>query len=80
MEIEGPEITSNADLAAWLAKVASGEWTWARIATLEAALAEARAQEREQCAQIGYRVCAETRHVTLGDKVAATIRSQKDKT
>lgn len=29
----------------------------------------------ERCAQTGYRVCAETRHVTLGDKVAAALRS-----
>lgn len=30
---------------------------------------------REQAAQVAYRVCAETRHVTLGDKVAAAIRT-----
>jgi hypothetical protein len=35
----------------------------------------ATARERERAAAIGYRVCAETRHVTLGDKVAAAIRS-----
>lgn len=44
----------------------------ARALAAEAALAA----ERERAAQIGYRVCAETRHVTLGDKVAAAIRSQ----
>ncbi len=31
--------------------------------------------ERERLAQIGYRVCAETRHVTLGNSVAAAIRA-----
>jgi len=30
---------------------------------------------REEAANIGYRICAETRHVTLGDKVAAAIRA-----
>ncbi len=31
--------------------------------------------DRERLAQIGYRVCAETRHVTLGNSVAAAIRA-----
>jgi hypothetical protein len=44
----------------------------ARALAAEAALAA----ERERAAQIGYRVCAETRHVTLGDKVAAAIRQE----
>lgn len=35
------------------------------------------AAERERCATIGYITCAETRHVTLGNKVReAIIRSQ----
>ena len=50
-----------------------GQWK-ARALAAEAALAA----ERERAAQIGYRVCAETRHVTLGDKVAAAIRAQGD--
>lgn len=29
----------------------------------------------ERCAQVAYAVCAETRHVALGDKVAAAIRA-----
>lgn len=29
--------------------------------------------ERERCAQIAYRICAETRHVTLGDACATAI-------
>lgn len=43
----------------------------ARALAAEAALAA----ERERCAQIAYRVCAETRHVTLGGRSAAAIRS-----
>jgi hypothetical protein len=39
------------------------------------AVAKAREEEREQAANIGYRTCAETRHVTLGTKVAAAIRA-----
>jgi hypothetical protein len=35
-----------------------------------------RAEERERCAKIGYRICAETRHVTLADKVDAAIRQE----
>ena len=31
--------------------------------------------DRERLAQIGYRVCAETRHVTLGNSVAGAIRA-----
>ncbi|MES2030895.1 MAG: hypothetical protein V4477_17070 [Pseudomonadota bacterium] len=33
------------------------------------------AEIAERCAKIAYRVCAETRHVTLGDKAAAAIRA-----
>jgi hypothetical protein len=35
-----------------------------------------RTAERERCAKIGYRICAETRHVTLADKVDAAIRQE----
>lgn len=31
--------------------------------------------ERERAANVAYRVCAETRHVTLGEAAAAAIRS-----
>jgi len=36
---------------------------------------EARKEERERAASVGYRVCAETRHASLGDKVAAAIHN-----
>ena len=52
-------------------EISLGQWK-ARALAAEAALAA----ERERCAQIAYRVCAETRHVTLGDKAAAAIRAQ----
>lgn len=39
------------------------------------ALLAERERQKERDANIGYRVCAETRHVTLGDKVAQAIRS-----
>lgn len=42
------------------------------IAQDEAAI---RADERERCARVAYRICAETRHVTLGDKTASAIRA-----
>ena len=32
----------------------------------------------EEAARTGYRICAETRHVTLGDKVEAAIRALKE--
>jgi hypothetical protein len=38
----------------------------------------ARKQENEACANIGFRICAETRHVTLGDKVYAAIRARSE--
>lgn len=31
--------------------------------------------DREQAANLAYRLCAETRHVTLGDSIAAALRS-----
>lgn len=36
-----------------------------------------RIAERERCAGIAYRTCAETHHVTLGDKCAQAIREPK---
>lgn len=39
-----------------------------------AVIAEAIMAERERCAAAGYWVCAETRHVTLGDKVRVAIK------
>lgn len=36
-------------------------------------IARALMAERERCAAVGYWVCAETRHVTLGDKVRGAI-------
>lgn len=36
-------------------------------------IAKAILAERERCAEIAYRVCSETRHVTLGDKASAAI-------
>lgn len=38
----------------------------------------AREKALDDAAQAGYVACAETRHVTLGDKVAAAIRALKD--
>lgn len=32
--------------------------------------------EREACAQVGYATCAQTRHVSLGNNVAAAIRER----
>lgn len=33
----------------------------------------------EEAARMAYRVCAETRHVTLGDRAADAIRALKDR-
>lgn len=41
------------------------------------AFARHRIAERERCAGIAYQTCAETRHVTLGDKCAQAIREPK---
>lgn len=38
-------------------------------------LATVEAETRERAAMLGYAICAETRHVTLGDKVAEAIRN-----
>jgi hypothetical protein len=46
------------------------------IAALRERVREAVAAEREACAQVAYRICAETRHVTLGDKAADAIRAR----
>ena len=43
-------------------------------------LAEARNKALHDAAVVGYRVCAQTRHVKLGDAVADEIRSLKDTT
>jgi hypothetical protein len=37
-----------------------------------------RADALEDAAMVAYRVCAETRHVTLGDKAAAAILALRD--
>ena len=50
-------------------------WLVLKIAQFRQA-AEKAQQERD--AGIAYWKCAETRHVTLGDKVATAIRSQND--
>lgn len=41
----------------------------------QAAYAAGRDAERGRAANVGYAVCASTRHVTLGDKVRAVIQS-----
>lgn len=41
---------------------------------LSQAIREARRQALEDAANVAYRTCAETRHVTLGDKCATAIR------
>ncbi len=48
------------------------------IRTLRAMVAEAVVKERERCARVGYVMCAKTRHVTLGNEVAAAIRAGKE--
>ena len=54
----------------------------AEITSLRQLLSEAEKREREarakalnHAAVVAYATCAETRHVTLGDKVAAAIRA-----
>lgn len=41
--------------------------------SLFADIASAIMTERKRCAKIGYATCAETRHVSLGDKVSEAI-------
>jgi nitroreductase len=43
---------------------------------IQAKLAQAVEAEREACALTAYRVCAETRHVTLGNQAARAIRAR----
>lgn len=50
------------------------------ITTLRKELVEARNKALHDAAVVGYRVCAQTRHVKLGDAVADEIRSLKDTT
>lgn len=66
-------------MAAWIADAAvenhaaaKGTHTWeiARDAAYAAII-----ETRDRDAARAYRICAETRHVTLGDKVSAAIRS-----
>ena len=71
LEVAAERETSRISIYGWRDKENEME---ARALAAEAALAAARAR----AAQIGYRVCAETPHVTLGDKVAAAIRAQGD--
>lgn len=44
-------------------------------AALRAAAPFIRSQAFREAASIAYRVCAETRHVTLGDQCAAELRA-----
>jgi hypothetical protein len=44
-------------------------------ASSQTELAEVRRLALEEAARVAYRVCAETRHVTLGDSAAAAIRA-----
>lgn len=67
-----PEETSAAERIAdvlW----PDGRDAWWR-ASFEAALT-AFMEARERAAELAYRACAETRHVSLGDKVAEAIRN-----
>jgi hypothetical protein len=50
----------------------------AEIVSLRRQLDEARNKALEEAAGVGYRECAQTRHVRLGDTVAAAIRALKD--
>jgi len=60
-----------------------GKEAASEIEHLRLSLSEARATGRREglseAARIGYWVCAETRHVTLGDNVAAAIRAAMEK-
>jgi len=70
----------DVDLAARIAKdfgfdVSHSDWLSPKLAHHRQAAEKA---TRERDAGIAYWKCAETRHVTLGDKVATAIRSQND--
>ncbi len=73
-EIAKPNFHAGAEVIR--AQAAKIEEQSAALTAAEARIKAAVAAEREACAQIAYRVCAETRHVTLGDKAAAEIRSR----
>lgn len=51
----------------------------ARIAQLERDLAEARGKALEEAAGVAYFTCAETRHVSLGEKCSTAIRALSEK-
>lgn len=44
---------------------------------IDAIVERERAAERERCAKIVLRICGETRHVTLGDKIVREIDNLK---
>jgi len=44
-------------------------------AWLRSSIARAIMAERDRSAAVGYRVCAQSHHVTLGERVAAAIRN-----
>jgi hypothetical protein len=50
----------------------------AYISDLEQREKDARAKALEDAAQAGYVTCAKTRHVSLGDQVAAAIRALQE--
>lgn len=56
-----------------LADAMGGSYSFDAFATV---LAKVIFAERQRCAGIAYRVCAETRHVTLGDKVRDAINTK----
>lgn len=56
-----------------LADAMGGSYSFDAFATVFARAIQA---ERQRCAGIAYRVCAETRHVTLGDKVRDAINTK----
>lgn len=60
-------------------EVVVGVHVFDTIDRLTRELAEARDRALEEAADAAYRACAETRHVTLGDKAAAAIRALKEK-
>lgn len=46
--------------------------------TTDDVIAQVKDEVREEAAQLAYRVCATSRHISLGDHVAAAIRNSKD--
>lgn len=61
------------DIPTHIANIAADE-----IERLRAALQQSRSAVIEECARVAYIACAETRHVTLGEKVAKAIRALAD--